>query len=221
MQAWISRRQIIVSCSVWNHLLSVICLAFPHHTQCVAALSLVLLFACFLVSWLLPDLPHFVCFLPALNYSLPRITPSSRPVWIMFGVNTIHCMDHSWFVGLLLRLALRMTFAAVLPTPVLGLFVVLAVLYLLLLSTNACFDHILWRICPADGSTRLSSCSFRNNRTKKLMIFRFPTLQQIYNHNQNELYCQVCLHIRWICFRDRSFDNATEWQWQNKNTDNK
>ncbi len=29
---------------------------------------------------------------------------------------------------------------------------------------------------------------------------------------------QICLHIQGICFRDRS---ATEWQWQNKNTDNK
>ncbi len=24
------------------------------------------------------------------------------------------------------------------------------------------------------------------------------------NQNQNELYCQVCLHIRGICFNDRS-----------------
>ncbi len=30
------------------------------------------------------------------------------------------------------------------------------------------------------------------------------------NQNQNELYCQVCSHIRGICFRDRSFHSATE-----------
>ncbi len=39
------------------------------------------------------------------------------------------------------------------------------------------------------------------------------------NQNQNELYCQP--HIRGICFRDRSYRSATEWQWQNKNTYNK
>ncbi len=38
------------------------------------------------------------------------------------------------------------------------------------------------------------------------------------NQNQNELYCQVCLHIRGICFHDRSYRSATEWQWQNKKT---
>ncbi len=40
------------------------------------------------------------------------------------------------------------------------------------------------------------------------------------NQNQNELYCQVCLHKQGICFRDRSYiAGATEWE--NKNTDNK
>ncbi len=39
--------------------------------------------------------------------------------------------------------------------------------------------------------------------------------------NQNGLYCQVCLHIRGISFRDRSYLSATKWQWQDKNTDNK
>ncbi len=33
---------------------------------------------------------------------------------------------------------------------------------------------------------------------------------QYQNQNQNELYCQVCLHIRGICFHDRSYRSATE-----------
>ncbi len=41
------------------------------------------------------------------------------------------------------------------------------------------------------------------------------------NQNQNELYCQVCLHTRGICFHDKSYRSATEWQWQNKNTEKK
>ncbi len=42
------------------------------------------------------------------------------------------------------------------------------------------------------------------------------------NQNQNELYCQVCFHIRGISFHDRSYRRIpTEWQRQNKNTDNK
>ncbi len=42
--------------------------------------------------------------------------------------------------------------------------------------------------------------------------------RQPYIGYQNQLYCQVCLHTQWICFRDRSYHSATEWQWQNKKT---
>ncbi len=42
--------------------------------------------------------------------------------------------------------------------------------------------------------------------------------RQPYIGYQNQLYCQVCLHTQLICFRDRSYHSATEWQWQNKKT---
>ncbi len=35
-----------------------------------------------------------------------------------------------------------------------------------------------------------------------------------------KLYCQVCLHIQGM-FCGRSYRSVTEWQWQNKKTDNK
>ncbi len=39
--------------------------------------------------------------------------------------------------------------------------------------------------------------------------------------NQNELYCQVCLHIRGICFHDRSSTVQQNDSDRTKNTDNK
>ncbi len=32
---------------------------------------------------------------------------------------------------------------------------------------------------------------------------------------------QVYLHVQGICFHDRIYRSATEWQWLNKNTDNR
>ncbi len=39
--------------------------------------------------------------------------------------------------------------------------------------------------------------------------------------NQKELYCQVCLHIRGICFHDRSFTVQQNDNDRTKNTDKK
>ena len=41
-------------------------------------------------------------------------------------------------------------------------------------------------------------------RTEKGAVAGSSDQNQNQNQNQNELYCQVCLHIRGICFRDRS-----------------
>ncbi len=148
---------------------------------------------------IIADLPHLSVFcLPwTIAYlGLLVVSPRLDNVW----GNTIHCMDHSRLLDY--SFALPYGWRLLLFYPSLSLDYSLSWL---------CFTCCCCRpmpvlttsydvLCPADGSTRLSSCSFRNNRTKTLMIFRFPTLQQIYNHNQNELYCQVCLHIRWIVF---------------------
>uniref|UniRef100_A0A8C2G2T2 Ig-like domain-containing protein n=1 Tax=Cyprinus carpio TaxID=7962 RepID=A0A8C2G2T2_CYPCA len=70
----------------------------------------------------------------------------------------------------------------------------------------------------SDSAIQFPVNSLNSETTSRESIAAAPTqgsssisLSHTHTHqNQNELYCQVCLHIRGICFRDRSFHSATE-----------
>ncbi len=51
--------------------------------------------------------------------------------------------------------------------------------------------------------------------------FNAQVVPSQFNQNQNELYCQVCLHIRGICFRDKKLPKCNRMTVTEQNTDNK